>query len=121
MRKYETVVILDPTFSEKQMKEEAEKVKKILDENGAQEMELDFWGKREIAYPVKKHSHGWYVCFYCATEDSRFVNNITELLRISEPVVLYQIHRINDRARKFKGRVHTKDGVVTKHEEYVFG
>lgn len=114
MRKYETVVVFRPTLAEKQAQEESAKVKTIIEEKGGRDIEIDSWGKREMAFQVKKHKHGWYVCFYYASEQGDIVDELTSLLRIEDNIVLFQTHRLSDKVRKFKGRSGGADSEGTE-------
>jgi len=61
MRDYETIFILNPTLEE----EEAEKVnlrmQDILKSGGGELIRVEKWGKRRLAYEVKKHKKGDYI------------------------------------------------------------
>ncbi|MCU0447632.1 MAG: 30S ribosomal protein S6 [Microscillaceae bacterium] len=57
---YETVFILTPVLSDEQMKDTVEKFKKVLTDHGAELVQVDIWGLRKLAYPIKKKSNGFY-------------------------------------------------------------
>ncbi len=109
MRKYETIVIFDPALSEADVGKEAEKFKAFLVESGAKDVIVDNWGKREISYTLKKKNHGNYMVFYFQDDSEDLVNKINATLRISEPVLKFQTHRIQEQMRKFKGRIQSED------------
>jgi len=51
---------MTPVLSEKQMKETADKFKKILKEKDSKIIYTDSWGLRKLAYPIKKKATGFY-------------------------------------------------------------
>jgi len=105
MNKYETVVVFDPSLGETRVKEEIEKIKKLLEAQGADLSLVDMWGKREIAYQLRKgHSHGTYACFYFSSTTGEVIEKLTLALRLDESVILFQTHRLSDKVRKFQGR-----------------
>ena len=108
MRKYETVMVLNPNLGEAQVKDEAAKVQKLLETNGAQEISNSIWGKKEIAYPMKKNKFGTFISFNYRAPSEGCVDTLTNVLRISEPVLKFQTHKINERVRKFRGNPKRK-------------
>ncbi|MFM1846774.1 MAG: hypothetical protein RL417_248 [Pseudomonadota bacterium] len=112
MRKYETVLVLNPNLGEAQVKDEAAKIEKLLETNGAQEISNSIWGKKEIAYPMKKNKFGTYLSFNYRAPSEGCVDTLTNVLRISDPVLKFQTHKINERVRKFRGNPKRKTPVV---------
>lgn len=110
MRKYETIVVFNPALAEAAMKDEVKKFEKLLDTRKAQNVKVDVWGRKPIAYSVKKNSFGNFVCFTYESEDHTIAREVTNQLRISDPVIKFQSHRINDKVRKFKGNPKRKAG-----------
>jgi small subunit ribosomal protein S6 len=108
MRKYETVMVLNPNLGEAQVKDEAAKVQKLLETNGAQEISNSIWGKKEIAYPMKKNKFGTFISFNYRAPSEGCVDTLTNVLRISDPVLKFQTHKINERVRKFRGNPKRK-------------
>lgn len=103
MRKYEAVVVFDPNLSEGDVKEESKKVQTLLETHKAHNVQSNFWGKKEIAYLVGKHRWGNFVAFNFQSESPETVSSVSNILRITDNVLKFQTHRINERARKFKG------------------
>ena len=61
MRKYEVMIIIDPTVEERQVDSLMEKYLKVItDEKGTVD-NVDVWGKRRLAYDIQKKSEGIYV------------------------------------------------------------
>jgi small subunit ribosomal protein S6 len=63
MRPYEAVFIVSPVLNEVQLKEVADKFKKILEQNGADVYHEENWGLRKLAYPIEKKTTGFYLLF----------------------------------------------------------
>jgi len=60
VKQYETVFILTPVLNEAQVTEVAEKFKQVLKENGADLVNDEPMGLRQLAYPIQKKSSGHY-------------------------------------------------------------
>jgi small subunit ribosomal protein S6 len=103
MRKYESIIIFRPEQSDAQVKTEMKRFEGILQGKGVKTPNVDVWGKRDIAYVVKKSKTGKFVCLRYETDDHSAVEALTSILRISDSVLKYQSYRINEKVRKFKG------------------
>ena len=103
MRKYETVLVLNPDLSEADLKEELKKIENLVQANGGQSIHTDRWGKKELGFRMRKRTVGQYVCLTFESENSELMNSLTSVLRIHDHVLKFQSHRISDRVRKFKG------------------
>ena len=60
MRKYETIFILHPSLDEEAVKANIEKFKGVIENGGGTVENVDFWGKRKLAYEIAKVSEGYY-------------------------------------------------------------
>ena len=61
MRKYEMLVILDATTENQS--EEISKIEELLKNLGGIVSKTDTWGKRTLAYPIRKQTEAYYVLF----------------------------------------------------------
>lgn len=103
MRKYETILILRPDLTEEQMNEEVKKVEAFIQDNGARELSVEHWGRREIAFEMQKVRHGWYVCLKYTSDNSALNDELIRVLRINDAYLKFQTHRVNEKVRKYKG------------------
>jgi len=62
MSKYETVVVFDGNLPQDAIEKESKKVEELLSTNGSI-VKIDEWGKKYLAYPIKKKTAGFYVLF----------------------------------------------------------
>ena len=60
LKNYETVFILTPVLSDAQMKDTAEKFKKVLTDHGAEIVSNENWGLKKLAYPIEQKSTGFF-------------------------------------------------------------
>ena len=61
MRKYELVWILGGDVDEEHGTESIEKITSLVIDAGGEVTGTDIWGKRALAYPIKKNSEGYYL------------------------------------------------------------
>ena len=88
MRRYETIVIIDPELSNEQRLPIFEKLKDLIIQQGGFLIIVDEWGDKRLAYEIKKRSHGYYVRLdFCGT--GALVNEMERFFRIDERVLKY--------------------------------
>lgn len=86
MRKYETIFILNPTFDEETVKANIEKFKGVIENGGGTVDNVDFWGKRKLAYEIAKVNEGFYtlINFEANTE---LPKELDRVFRITDGVI----------------------------------
>lgn len=104
MRNYESIVVYDPNLGEEQLEAEISKTQGVLQGAGASSVQVDKWGRREIAYVVRGSRHGHFVLFRYESESPEIVNALRSQLSITETVKKYYSVRTSVPRRKFKGR-----------------
>jgi len=67
-----------------------DRVKKIISDNGGKITKADNWGKRKLAYPIKKQSFAVYV-FYTADIPSENVAKVEQTFNITDEIVRFLI------------------------------
>ncbi len=104
MNQYEIAVLYHPSLEVDLTKAE-ERVKKIFSDNGGKVTDTDNWGKRKLAYPIKKEEHAVYV-FYKVDLTGESVKKVESTLNITDEVIRYLIVRPDlkaiDKAEKTK-------------------
>ena len=68
MRHYETIFIISPELTEEDTTSVIEKFSGILGETGAIMAKVENWGRKRLAYTVKKFNKGYYVLFNYGAE-----------------------------------------------------
>ena len=91
MRKYEIMYILRADLEEAARKEVMEKLSKIITDNGGKVEETsEAMGLRELAYPIKEQSKGYYVVLKVSM-DNKAINEFNRLVRINPSVLRHLI------------------------------
>ncbi len=60
MNDYETTMILTPVLSDEEVKQTISSYTALLKENGAEIVQEDHWGLKQLAYPIAKKTTGVY-------------------------------------------------------------
>ncbi len=90
MRKYELVCIVHPDLDETAFNGVVEKVKGWIGETGGSVDKIDIWGRKRLAYIVKKQREGQYILFNVSLEPTATAN-LDQNLRFLEPVIRYML------------------------------
>ncbi len=88
MKNYELVFIVHPDLDENAFKELVEKVKGWIVEAGGQVTKIDLWGKRRLAYLIRKQREGQYVLMHASMPASA-CSGLERNLRFQEPVLRF--------------------------------
>lgn len=91
MNQYEIAVLYHPDL-EIDLEKATTKVEKIFTDNGATVTNTDNWGKRKLAYPIKKHESAVYV-IYTLDIPAQSVRKIESTLNITDEVIRFLITR----------------------------
>ena len=60
-RQYEAVYIFDSALEEPAISERLTRFHTLIQKSDAEPPQVNHWGKRTLAYPIKKHETGYYV------------------------------------------------------------
>ena len=91
MNQYEIAVLYHPDL-EVDLSKAEEKVTKIITSNGGKVIATDNWGKRKLAYTIKKQEHAIYV-FYTVEIPGEGIKKLETTLNITDEVIRYLISR----------------------------
>lgn len=88
MKNYETIVIFHPEVEKEAQDTVAAKVKEIVTSchGTEEEITMNVWGKRKLAYLVQKQDHGFYVQFNYKA-DGEVVEKLATLFRVTDNVI----------------------------------
>jgi small subunit ribosomal protein S6 len=96
MRKYETFFILDPDLSEEVGTLAGDKLKSVVNGNGGTVLSYVPWGKKKLAYAVKKRTQGLYVLMEYAG-GPELVAELERNMRLDERVLKFITVKLEDR------------------------
>ena len=90
MRKYELVCIVHPDLDETAFNGVIEKVKGWINDATGTIDKIDVWGRKRLAYTIKKQREGQYVLFNISLEPTATIA-LDQNLRFLEPVMRFLI------------------------------
>ncbi len=123
-REYETIYILRPDSTSDVIALVNQKVRGVIEAGGGSLLKIDNWGKRKLAYEVKKQLKGIYLFFsYLGT--AGLVEEIERNLRLTDSVIRYYSVKIAEnvdpaaRTSDFTEEAFTKAATPGPDEEEI--
>jgi len=99
--KYELMVILDPEIDERTVAPSLDKFLGVIRADGGTVDSVDIWGRRRLAYEIKKKTEGIYaVVGLTATSDA--TKELDRQLNLSEAVLRTKVLRAEEAAFMLK-------------------
>jgi small subunit ribosomal protein S6 len=90
VRPYEVVYIFDSVLEEPQIQEKLERFHTLVATEGADAPTLNHWGKRTLAYPIKKRETGYYVVANFKTE-SKALPEFERAIKLDDGVLRFLV------------------------------
>ncbi len=90
MRKYELVCLIQPDLDEAAFNGVLDRVKGWVTESGGSVDKVDVWGKRKLAYTIRKQRESNYVLFNLSLETTA-VAGLEQNLRYTETVMRHMM------------------------------
>ncbi len=95
LREYECVLILRPDTLQEGILEVNNKIKDLVGEGGGQLMVVENWGKRRLAYEIRKQLKGIYM-YYQLLGHGETIKEMERNFRLSEAVIRYFTLRLDE-------------------------
>lgn len=92
MKHYELVLIYDPLLADEAVEAEIKKMGETIQKLQGEVLSVDKWGRRKLAYEVKKKREGVYTVINFQG-NNKLVSELDRTLKIYEPVLRHMIVR----------------------------
>ncbi len=92
MRRYEVMVILDPDLEERTVAPSLDQFLKVIRTGGGSVEKVDVWGRRRLAFEIKKKAEGIYAVIDLAAEPA-LVKELDRQLNLNEAVLRTKVIR----------------------------
>ncbi|HNY83977.1 MAG TPA: 30S ribosomal protein S6 [Anaerolineaceae bacterium] len=94
MHNYELVYILQADLDEATLAATVDSIETLIKNSKGEIVKVDRWGKRHLAYPIRKMNEGYYV-FISLQLNPNEVANIKRSLGYNEQVLRYLVVRVD--------------------------
>ncbi len=116
MRPYEIMIILDPTLDDEAVRGEVDRATELIKAKGGEPGRVERWGKRRLAYEIRKHREGNYVLVQAKSEPS-VMSDLDRQLTLADAVLRHKVVHLPEKAlgkaARPLGTVGPDDGAPT--------
>lgn len=88
MREYELIIVAQPDLDDAAFTELLNRVNGWITDNGGEVTKTDLWGKRRLAYPIRKQKDGLYVLLHTKMA-AKFGVELERNLRFQETIMRF--------------------------------
>ena len=99
MALYETTIVVDSMLKPDDVKGFRDRISNFISNNGGEIIKADDWGKRRLAYEIKKKQYGFYLHLRFAAPPS-ILTLLEKEYRLNESVLRYLTIKVDKRALK---------------------
>ena len=92
LRAYELMVILDPSLEERTVEPSLQKYLTVVTKDGGSVESVDVWGRRRLAYEVKKNAEGIYAVVKLTAQPAT-VKELDRQLTLNESILRTKVIR----------------------------
>ncbi len=96
MSKYELVFVADPRLSEEDVVTLSDEYKTMLTDSGSTIIKQESWGKKRLAYPIRKLSEGYYVLYNVELESGNPFPEVERRMQQNDKVLRYLTVRLDE-------------------------
>ena len=96
MKRYETIFVIQPDASEEAVAEVTEKAQQQVTRNGGIVLGLENWGRKKLAYEVKRFTEGVYIKMDLEAP-GEVIDKLARHLSLADEVIRYQTTRQDEK------------------------
>lgn len=115
---YETVIIVSASLEDEDIEKILKRYEEFFKNNNVEILEVERWGRKRMAYHIKKIRTGYYFLIRFRSEGS-FIKKFERALQLDEQILRYLTVRLDKKALAY---AETQKGkpVTSLEEEYDF-
>ena len=102
-RVYEILFIADPNLGEPEVDALAAQVQGFMEQAGGKLQKLEKWGKKRLAYDVRRHREGSYVLIV-AEGSGGLIKEVERRLKVTDGIIRFLTVRVDEELRKAERR-----------------
>lgn len=94
MNIYENIVIINASLTDEETESVITRIKDLVSSYGGQVLKVDVWGKKKLAYEIKKQKKGVYVLFLYKITPST-IKKLEDFYRVFDTVIKYMFVKLS--------------------------
>ena len=102
-RTYEILFIADPNLGEPEVDALAAQVQGFVEKDGGKLQKVEKWGKKRLAYAVRRHREGSYVLLVVEGTGA-MVKEVERRIKVTDGIIRFLTVRVDEELRKAERR-----------------
>ncbi len=116
MGKYETIFVIDSLLKTEEIENIITKYEKFISANGGKIELIDRWGKKRLAFEIKKRQYGYYVLILFEGLPS-MIKSLEREYRLNESILRYKTIKLSTMALKALTHQRPVSQKVAAHDD----
>ncbi len=115
MNIYENVAILNASLPDEEINGSISKIKDIVINAGGEVLLAEMWGRRKLAYEIKKQNKGFYALLIFKAPSST-IKKLEEFYKVFDPVIKYMVIKLDPKQAKHLEKTEAAETEQTPKE-----
>lgn len=116
---YEIVIIVSASLEDEDIEKILKRYEEFFKNNNVEIVEIEKWGRKRMAYHIKKVRTGYYFLIRFKSEGN-FIKKLERTLQIDEQILRYLTIRLDKKALNYIESQRGKQVVPLEEEEFDF-
>lgn len=99
MNVYENIVILNAALPDEEITSSVSRIKDIIINSGGEVLKVDSWGRKKLAYEIKKQNKGFYVMLIYKTPPET-IKKLEDFFKVFDPVIKFMFIKLGPKQIK---------------------
>ena len=99
MRNYEVVFVAAPTLASEELDSFIEHIQTVVESKNGKVVKIDNWGKKSLAYKIKRFREGYYVVLTIEGDGSA-ITELERRFRVTDYIIRYISVRIDEAVKR---------------------
>jgi small subunit ribosomal protein S6 len=117
MKRYELVFLADPRLAEEDVVALTDEYRSMLTANGGSIVKEESWGKKRLAYPIRKLTEGYYVLYNVEMESGSPLAEVERRMQQNDKILRYLTVRLDAGRLRERPDRSAEDGAASAGEE----
>ena len=117
---YESVIIFNATLEDQQIDSILTSIEEQMSANGVEITDIEKWGRKRLAYPIKKGKSGYYI-IYRFTSPREYITKFERTLRLDENVIRFLTIKLELKDLEYleKRKLEVKEEAIVVEDKVV--
>jgi small subunit ribosomal protein S6 len=119
-RLYEVMYIAAPETTDDEIAKLNEAITALVEKDGGTVAEIEGWGRRRLAYPIRKKTEGYYVLLEIAGSGQE-IAELERRFRVNDTIMRYMTVRVDEDRKAADKKLAKRDKRKNRHGSNGFG